>query len=550
MRIVFLLTSLILLNTSLFSQHSEIINNKKFDVLNYSLNLNLFNCFVSPFLHSFRAIEEITLRAEDEFDLVKLNASSQSLRIDSVFLDGTSFEHNNDTLYIRLSQKTKSKSIFKLGIKYFHKNVNDESFFVKDGMLFTMNAPEGARNWFPCFDHPSDKATFNLKAKTPANVLLGSNGLLADSIKISDTIYYHWSSRDPIATYLMNIAAKTNYNLDIENWDDQNIPIRYYWNKGENRTKLNNIKQVLPKMLGYFSNLFGDYPFEKIGFATLNDQFSFGGMENQTIISLCPDCWDESLITHELAHEWFGNLVSPKSWSDIWLNEGFATYCVGLWYEYSLGKEAYKKYIDQQTERYLNSKVNMPIYNLSWSHLTPDIEELYNGAVEYAKAACVIYMLRYAVGDSLFFKILNSYATDDKLIFNNASTEDFIKKVNEVTHKDYNWFFEQWLKYPAHPVYKIYYSPTQLDKKKWQLDVIITQENKTDYIYKMPIEIEILFKDGTSEVVLANNEKQNQFFSYILDRKPIGINFDYQNNIPLKEYSFSEVENLEIELTD
>lgn len=550
MRTLFLLTFLILLSTSIFCQHTKLMEDKKIDVLNYSLNLDLFNCFISPFPHSFQAREEITLRLEDEVDLIKLNASSQSLHIDSVFLDANSFTHNNDTLYIRFTKKNKLNNTIKVGVKYFHKDVKDESFFVKDGMLFTMNAPEGARNWFPCIDHPSDKATLNLKAKTPANVLLASNGSLIDSNKTNDTIYYSWRSRDPIATYLVNIAAKIDYNLDIENWEDQNIPIRYYWNNGENQTKLKNIKEVLPKILGYYSKLFGNFPFEKVGFATLNNQFSFGGMENQTIISLCPDCWDESLIAHELAHEWFGNMISPKSWSDIWLNEGFATYCEGLWYEYSLGKNAYKKYIAQQAQRYLNLNVDMPIYNMSWSHLTPDIEKLYNGAVEYAKAACVLDMFRNVVGDSLFFKILKSYAADDNLKFKNASTEDFVAKVNGITNKSYNWFFEQWLKYSAHPVYKIYYSPTKLDNKKWQMDVIISQENKTDYLFRMPIEIEILYKDGTSEIVLANNEKQNQFFTYILDKKPIGINFDYQNKIPLKEYSISEVENLEIELTD
>jgi aminopeptidase N len=550
MKTVIFLICFVILNSNIISQDSAAFTNKKFDVIDYSLSLDIFNCFISPFPHSFKAIEEITLIIEDKVDLIKLNASSQSLIIDSIFMGANDFEHKNDTLYIRLNEKTKSKSIIKLGIKYFHKDVNDESFFVKDGMLFTMNAPEGARNWFPCVDNPSDKAALNLTAKTPANVFLGSNGLLTDSIKINDTIYYNWRSRDPIATYLVNISAKINYNLDIENLSEQNLYVRYYWNKGENQSKLNNIKRVLPKILGYYSSLFGEYPFEKVGFATLNDQLSFGGMENQTIISLCPDCWDESIIAHELSHEWFGNMISPKSWSDVWLNEGFATYCEGLWYEHSLGKDTYKEYISSQAVRYLGSKMDMPIYNSSWSLLTPDIEELYNGAVEYAKAACVLHMLRYIVGDSLFFSILKNYATDENLKYNNASTFDFIKKVNEVTNKDYNWFFEQWLKYPAHPVYKIYYSPTQLDNNKWQLDVIITQENKTENLFKMPVEIKILFKDGTSKIVLADNKKQNQFFTYILDKKPIGINFDYQNNIPLKEYSISEVENLEIEFTE
>jgi aminopeptidase N len=514
---------------------SFLVYPQNFNVQNYYLDLNLYDNFLPPFPHSFSGYEEVTIKANNDLNFVKLNASNNSLSIQSVSLDAKDFTYTNDTLTIFLKRKIKVGQEFKVGISYTHKDLKDESFFVEDGMLFTMNAPEGARNWFPCYDHPSDKATFSLSAKTPKNVLLASNGVLKDSVQITDTIFYKWESSYPIATYLINLTAKVNYNLDERVW--KNIPIRYYWNKGENENDLKKMEATIPKMLDYYSQLFGNFPFDKEGFATLNHLFSFGGMENQTIISLCPNCWDEELISHELSHEWFGNMISPESCSDIWLNEGFATYCEGLWYEKSLGKDAYNYYIKLNSEKYFASDKFFPIYMSEWSKRTPPIDTLYNGSIIYAKAAAVIHTLRCVLGDSIFFKSLYSYTTNPELKYANASTNDFIKVVNQVSGKNMDWFFDEWLKYPKHPVYDVDYLITNLESDKWQIDIRINQENLNDFIFKMPIEVEILFNDGTNCLELIENEKQNQRFSFIFYKKPNGMQFDKFNKIPLKQVS-------------
>lgn len=531
---------IILFNSLIFPQD--------FDVTNYSMHLNLYDNFIKPFPHSFNGYIEVSFTAKKDLDSIKLNASNKSITISSVSLDGKIFKHSKDALFISLIKKIKSGKLFKIGITYSHKDVEDGAFYVKDGMLFTMNAPEGARNWFPCFDHPSDKATFSVEAKTPKNVLFASNGLLVDSTQIADTIFYKWSTNFPITTYLINLTGKVNYNLDIENWN--NIPIRFYWNKRENKSNLKNIELTMPKLLKYYSKLFGKFPFEKEGFATLNDQFIFGGMENQTIISLCPDCWNEEVIAHELSHEWFGNMISPKSWSDIWLNEGFATYCEGLWYENIYGKDAYDYYIKINSQKYFSTNVFFPIYDSLWSAKTPSIDTLYNGAIIYAKSACVIHTLRNVLGDSLFFRSLNNYTNNPKLKYSNATTNDFIETIRKVSGEDYNWFFDEWLKYPKHPVYDVYYSITEIDSGKWQIDFIIHQENLNDFIFKMPIEVEIMFNDGTAINKLIENNIQNQSFTFIFNKKPNGIHFDKLNKIPLKEISFQKADEHQINLTN
>jgi len=248
-----------------FLSFSSLIFPQQFDVQHYSLNLDLYKNFVRPFPHSFSGYEEITIKAKQDLDFIKLNASNKSIKIKLVGIDAKDFTHNNDTLTIALIRKIKSGEQLKIGINYTHNDINDEAFFVEDGMLFTMNAPDGARGWFICNDHPSDKATFSALIKTPKSVLLASNGLLKDSSQVADSIFYNWQTDFPIATYLINLTGKVGYNLDIKHW--KNIPIRFYWNKGENENDLKQMESTVPKILEYYSKLFGNFPFEKEGLA-------------------------------------------------------------------------------------------------------------------------------------------------------------------------------------------------------------------------------------------------------------------------------------------
>uniref|UniRef100_A0A832G6T6 Aminopeptidase N n=1 Tax=Ignavibacterium album TaxID=591197 RepID=A0A832G6T6_9BACT len=528
---------------------SQSESEKEFDILKYNLELDLFNNYQQPYPHSFDGKLEIEFKALNELTQLKLNASSFSMMIKDVFGDDVSFQHKSDTLYVQFNKPIKKNSIRRLIIKYHHNDVVDGAFFVKDGMLFTNNAPQGARKWFPCFDHPSDKALFELKAKTPADVLLGSNGLLVDSTKIADTIYYNWKTVYPLSTYLIVISSKKNYRFDEIEWKSlsgKKIPVRFYWNEGENQSALNHIKSITPQMMQYFSEMLCDYPFEKNGYATLNELFIFGGMENQTLISLCANCWDESLVAHEFAHQWFGNLITLKTWADVWLNEGFATYAEGLWIEHRFGHKVYKEYMDVQAERFFQAENKFPIYNVNWSKQIPDINTLYNGPIIYAKASAVLHMLRYVLGDSSFFNALKLYTNDKEFQYGNISTEEFVGKFMNYTGKDLGWFFNQWLAGTYYPIYKNFYSITQSDSE-FIVDLVFTQENKENIYYQMPFQIKILFDDGSSVDEIVFNEMNNQNFQFIYYKKPIKIYFDPDNNILLKEMFVEELEDILID---
>jgi aminopeptidase N len=507
-----------------------------FYVLHYNLNLDLYNCYINPYPKTFSGSNTITFKVSSSLNLIKLNAINTSLQIDSVSLAGISFSHTLDTLSIILDKTYNSGDTVQVKIYYQHKNISDNAFYANGGFVFTDCEPEGARKWYPCWDKPSDKATFELTAKVPGNVKLASNGKLVDSTIIADTIYYHWKSSDPLATYLAIITSKADYNLDIVYWHkvsnpNDSVPMRFYYNNGENPKPMENI---IGDMTTYYSQTFCEHPFEKNGFATLNDDFIWGGMENQTLTSLCPNCWDEGLLAHEFAHQWFGDMITCGTWADISLNEGFATYCESLWKEHTGGYDSYKTNINSTADDYLSSNPGWPIYDSSWAVNTPNTTTLFNTAITYDKGACVLHMLRYVIGDSLFFKFLKEYSADTNFKYDNAIMTDFITKAESVSGQNLHWFFNQWIYKPNHPAYANAYSIDSVGTANWNVKFIINQTQTNPPFFKMPAELQITFTDLSDTIVKVMNDTNNQTFSFNFAKKTDNVLFDPFRNIVLK----------------
>ena len=226
-----------------------------FDVLDYKMNLDIRNCFISPYPKSFTGSIIVKFRIDTALNNINLNAVNTSLVISSVGLSGVSFTHTNNILNIVLNRTYNPGEVTEVLINYSHNNVSDGAFYTGNGGVFTDAEPEGARKWFPCWDKPSDKATVDITLKVPANVKIGSNGRLNDSTLTGDTLYYHWVSRDPVTTYLTVLTGKVNYNLNIIYWPKISnpsdlVPIRFYYNSGENPTAMMN---MFPNMITYFS---------------------------------------------------------------------------------------------------------------------------------------------------------------------------------------------------------------------------------------------------------------------------------------------------------
>ena len=509
-----------------------------YDVLEYKLDLDLYSNFVSPYPKSFSGSATIHIRVDSILNSIDLNAGNYSLQIDSVGMSGLYFEHDDDTLRVDLDNIYYPGDSLYVQIFYQHRNVTDNNFNVGGGMVFTDSEPQGARNWFPCWDQPSDKARLDLTAKVPATAKLGSNGRLADSTHVADTIWYHWISKDPVATYLIVMAGRNNYNLDIVYWPrlsnpQDTLPIRFYSNPGENPTA---IKNMIGSLADFFAQTYCDHPFEKDGFATLNNLFQWGGMENQTLTCLCPNCWDEMLIVHEFSHQWFGDMITCGTWADLWLNEGFANFSEALWLEEKEGYGAYKDEIESNASSYLYGNPGWPIYNPSWAVTPPGDNILFNYAITYAKSACVLHLFRYVAGDSLFFECIHQYAGDSvRFRYQSVVTQDFIDKMNEVTGKDYSWFFHQWLTYPDHPVYANTYNFTKIHDQLWDVWFRASQVQSDGQFFVMPLELQIGFSDGSDTLVKVFHSANNQEFMFAFAKEPVSLVFDPDNQIVLKQ---------------
>jgi aminopeptidase N len=534
--VIELLLVILNLNTLLYASNIS----HSYDVLNYKLNLNIYDCFKPPYTNSFIAIDQITFKVDSILNFIDLDAVNRSLTIDSVKLVNSIrlyFSHTQNILAVSLDRIYYPGEVVNIGIYYRHNNVNDSDFHVSDGLVYTEHVPEGARCWFPCWDKPSDKATSDITAKVPSNVLLGSNGSLVDSAKIADTIYYRWVSRDPMATYLIAITGCIAYQLDVGYWHKlsnptDSIPVRYYFKYPEDISK---IRDSLNLIMNLFSSYFGDYEFEKIGFAS-TDSLE-GGMENQTLIFLNPNHWNQLIsVGHEMAHQWFGDLITCGTWADVWLNESFAKFSEALILEYTQGITGYRNSISFDSNYYFSwGSYSEPIYNASFIDNTPPGEYLYDYAVRYCKGACVLHMLRNILGDSVFFNVLHSYATDTNFTFKNAVTDDFTAKLNQVTGQDYTWFINEWVKQPGHPVYQNTYNSQDRGNNNWRVNFFGKQTLQYTTFHAMPIEIKVHFTNSTDTLLKVFNNSNNQLFTFDFNKQPDSLKFDPDNKIILKQ---------------
>ncbi|MBT3229467.1 MAG: T9SS type A sorting domain-containing protein [Candidatus Marinimicrobia bacterium] len=462
----------------------------------------------------------------DNLESIQLDFTS-GMTVDAVTLNGANFNHFSDLLSITLDGSYNVDESLVVGIQYHghplqggfqafafgHQN-NDPA---RPPMISTLSEPYGARSWWPCKDVPTDKAdSVRISVTTDAAYDAVANGLLiAENDNFDGTKTTVWKHKYPITTYLVSIAI-TDYTYWTEMHhfaDGDSMPLEYWMYPASATADIVDRWNRTADMIDIFGEYFGKYPFaeEKYGMA----QFQWGGaMEHQTCSSM--GSYGENTIAHELAHQWWGNLVTCSNFHHIWINEGFATYSEALYWGAKNGDAAYHAHMALK-----NNDAGGSVYRPD----TSTVGNIFSWNHVYQKGAWVLHMLRHVIQDEAFF---NSFLEFREMFqYSHASTEDFQGVAESQYGESLEWFFDQWIYGSGKPHYRWWWHSevaheSGLNKVTIQIDQI---QNSEYPIFKMPIDIKISGVDKDTTIIVWDLLRVQEF-RFDLDFEPLAVYLD------------------------
>ncbi|MHB8093494.1 MAG: M1 family aminopeptidase [Candidatus Aminicenantales bacterium] len=420
----------------------------------------------------------------------------------------------------------------KIGLRFMPETADNPQ------LVFSDSFPENVHHWFPCFDYPNDKVTNEIVATVQSGLKVGANGRLVSVIedKEAGTVTYHWSQDLPHSTYLIFLAAAP-YVVVRDTY--KTLPVSY-WVYPKDEAKVRSTYGKTPKMIEFFERIFGyAYPWQKY------DQISVpsgGGAESTSATAMThrimvdakgePDFTAIGIVSHELAHQWWGDLITLRSWAHTWLNESFGTYSDYLYHRFEKG--------DDEGAINLRGKLDAYLREARTRYVRPIVSDRYDEPGDmfdshtYPKGALVLHMLRSLVGDEPFFKTLSHFLY--RHAFDAVDTADFIRSVKAVTGRNLDWFFDQWLFQPGHPVFEVR-SEWDAAAKVVRLKVAQVQDfPKGIPVFQAPVSIKLVTA-GKTDVRTVWIREREETFAFPLEEKPLLVRFD-ADNVLIKEISF------------
>lgn len=411
------------------------LGNPGYDVFHYEIELD-----VDPSANSISAVTAITAQATEDLETFNLDLSG--LEVHSVTVDGADaeFSRSGHELTVQPASLLAATSQFAVEVVYsgFPEAAPDPGvpfselgWLNQDDVIYTVNEPSGSMTWFPSNNHPTDKATYEIQISVPEGVTAASNGLLVDETTDDGRTTYRWRMDDPMATYLAAVYIGDFERIDHGRLYEGGPLLRDYISR-DAPPEVAQALSVTPKVIAFLEDRLGPYPFDAYG--TIVMPFSLGlALENQTLSIHGSDTIGPSIIAHEAAHQWLGNSVSPDDWSEIWLNEGFATY-LHLMFEAEHFGGDFDAYM-QQLHAQLPHITNVVPKRIS-------VEELFDASV-YVRGAMTLHALRLHVGDELFFAILRAHY--NRSAGSTTNTEEFLGIVDEFAGSAAVDLVESWL---------------------------------------------------------------------------------------------------------
>ena len=407
------------------------LGNGGYDVLHYTLNLdvdvdaNLIHGeasiearatqALSAFNLDLRGLEVIEARVSDRPATHTRSGNELTVTPEEAIRRGSTF-----TTEVAFQGRPRTEVLPGLGYRM--------GWVKYDTGIFAAGEPWGSSTWHPLNEHPSDKATYTIVVTVPGSYEVAAVGELADVVDHGDKRTYTWEVRDEVASYLVAIAIAQFHRVTTEGPDG--LPIVDYIESTLDPSAVFGLNEA-PEMLEYFSDTFGEYPFETFGAIVIDAEFP--ALETQTRpvygANILSGAFGEVVVAHELAHHWFGNLVTPATWEDLWLNEGFATYSEWLWYAHKYDSEAFDRFWDEMwTDEMGPPGKPLPEHPFAWV---------------YDRGALVVHALREEIGDKDFFETIREFLSRHG--GGNASTADFIDAAEDVSGKELDELFDAWL---------------------------------------------------------------------------------------------------------
>ncbi|MHC4107350.1 MAG: M1 family aminopeptidase [Planctomycetota bacterium] len=382
--------------------------------------------------------------------------------------------------------------------------------------------------WFPCFDNPNERQTTELVVTTSSDYAVSSNGRLLskDENPRAGTVTYHWLQAQPHVAYLVSMIVG-EFSITRETWRGKPVE---YWVHPRYEERVSRSFRNTTRMLDFFSNSIGvEYPWDR--YAQICCEGFGGGMENTSATTLGNrtlhdarsflDSDADGLIAHEMAHQWWGDLLTCRDWAHLWLNEGFASYFEALWDEYDLGPDEFAYNMNRKARSARRGGRDRPIVDRAYSHSRAMFDSR-----AYPKGAWVLHMVRRRLGDELFWQVLNAYATGHA--YQTVETVDLRKTIEQVTGRSFERFFYDWTERPGHPEVNVSYKWLSDDK----LAKVSIKQTQKEAVFHFPLTIEFRFDGARSPLRFEREISEREVtFYYPLPAAPAMVRVDPEQSV-------------------
>ena len=539
------LTIILSASFSLFVRAQEEHNYHHIDALHYAFHIE-----INDQNDQITATTDLLFKVRKpqlNFTYVQLSSmddDKNGMEVLSVYLNEQplEFTHHKDKVEIIFNEALEKDYTGTLHIHY--QGIPQDGLVISeneygDRTFFGDNWPNRAHYWLACIDHPGDKATCEFIVTGPHHYKVIANGSLREESLIRQPQggfkkLTHWAIAKPIPTKVMVFGAAAfavQHDLPVDHIEIQ------HWVYADNRES--SLKDFAPtsNILRYLIDRLGDYPYEKL--VNVESKTKYGGMENASNIFYNEQAVDgnqniESLIAHEVAHQWFGNSVTERDWSHIWISEGFATYLAHSYIEHTYGADSLQALLKADKDRifaYYQKSPQATVVDTTLSNLY-----LYLNAYSYQKGAWFLHMLRQKIGDQLFWKGIKQFY--QSYAHAKADTSDFQRIIETLAQQSLADFFDLWLYQPGHPIVKGSWKYAGLSKK---LKIDLEQVQDNNYTYQTHLEVGVWYKDNPDPEIhkLKLNEMEEQF-SIKLKGKPEQVVLDPLSKVLIDTHLFSD----------